>query len=343
MATSNVVPKIYRGVIEDVIKNVRENFLNEGVDEQVLQELKQIWESKLLQSRAVDGMPAEGQQVQRQQYVYPHGPPVASQVPQTITREQHRVNIAPATVRVPEAVTPQQAASGQTAILYPSTHAHALGQMTAAASAATMAIPGNLSQIQQGTASHAYPTVRTIQTTQQVGSLPRIANTAQPRHVIGTTTQQHVIQHQPRIVGNTQVVRGSQPSTTRVAQPQVIQMTQLQPGDNKPPGIQVIQVDGANDSDSDDGDDDDDDLDEDGKKDKGEDDADLEDEDPLNSDDDVSDDDPADLFDTDNVVVCQFDKIARTRNKWKFHLKDGIMNLRGRDYVFQKANGEAEW
>lgn len=39
------------------------------------------------------------------------------------------VNIAPATVRVPEAVTPQQAASGQTAIMYPSTHAHALGQM----------------------------------------------------------------------------------------------------------------------------------------------------------------------------------------------------------------------
>lgn len=35
----------------------------------------------------------------------------------------------------------------------------------------------------------------------------------------------------------------------------------------------------------------------------------LQEEDPLNSDDDVSDDDPADLFDTDNVVVCQFDKV----------------------------------
>ena len=34
-----------------------------------------IWESKLLQSRAVDGMPAEGQQSTRQQYVYPHVPP----------------------------------------------------------------------------------------------------------------------------------------------------------------------------------------------------------------------------------------------------------------------------
>jgi transcription initiation factor TFIIA large subunit len=43
------------------------------------------------------------------------------------------------------------------------------------------------------------------------------------------------------------------------------------------------------------------------------------------------------------VVVCQYEKITRARNKWKFHLKDGIMNLNGRDYVFQRANGEAEW
>ena len=40
------------------------------------------------------------------------------------------VNIAPSTVvRVPEALKSQQAASGQTTIMYPSTHAHALGQM----------------------------------------------------------------------------------------------------------------------------------------------------------------------------------------------------------------------
>ena len=41
--------------------------------------------------------------------------------------------------------------------------------------------------------------------------------------------------------------------------------------------------------------------------------------------------------------LCLLPQIARSRNKWKFHLKDGIMNLRGRDYVFQKATGEAEW
>ena len=52
--------------------------------------------------------------------------------------------------------------------------------------------------------------------------------------------------------------------------------------------------------------------------------------DPLGSGDDISEGDPSDLFNTENVVVCQYDKITRTRNKWKFHLKDGIMNLNGK-------------
>lgn len=35
----------------------------------------------------------------------------------------------------------------------------------------------------------------------------------------------------------------------------------------------------------------------------------IQEEEPLNSEDDVSDEDPTDLFDTDNVVVCQYDKV----------------------------------
>jgi transcription initiation factor TFIIA large subunit len=33
-------------------------------------------------------------------------------------------------------------------------------------------------------------------------------------------------------------------------------------------------------------------------------------EEPLNSEDDVTDEDAADLFDTDNVIVCQYDKVS---------------------------------
>jgi len=34
--------KVYMSVVEDVISNVREAFLDEGIDEQVLHELKQV-------------------------------------------------------------------------------------------------------------------------------------------------------------------------------------------------------------------------------------------------------------------------------------------------------------
>ncbi|NWU80412.1 TF2AY factor, partial [Onychorhynchus coronatus] len=70
---------------------------------------------------------------------------------------------------------------------------------------------------------------------------------------------------------------------------------------------------------------------------------DIVEEDPLNSGDDVSEQDIPDLFDTDNVIVCQYDKIHRTKNKWKFFLKDGVMSFEGKDHVFAKAIGDAEW
>ncbi len=37
-----------------MISGVRESFLDEGVDEQVLQELRMIWEGKLIGSKAID-------------------------------------------------------------------------------------------------------------------------------------------------------------------------------------------------------------------------------------------------------------------------------------------------
>lgn len=37
-----------------MIANVREHFIEDGVDETVLQELKQLWETKLAATKAVD-------------------------------------------------------------------------------------------------------------------------------------------------------------------------------------------------------------------------------------------------------------------------------------------------
>jgi len=48
---------LYQSVINDVVSNVRESFLDEGVDENVLIELKNLWQQKLEASKAVDNTP----------------------------------------------------------------------------------------------------------------------------------------------------------------------------------------------------------------------------------------------------------------------------------------------
>ena len=48
---------------------------------------------------------------------------------------------------------------------------------------------------------------------------------------------------------------------------------------------------------------------------------------PPCSADDISDEEASDLYDTDNVVVCQYEKISRSRNKWKFVLKVESLQL----------------
>jgi hypothetical protein len=57
-------------------------------------------------------------------------------------------------------------------------------------------------------------------------------------------------------------------------------------------------------------------------------------------------DDEHDQEQTEQVgdfVLCQYEKVTRTKNKWRCVLKDVIMHLRGKDYVFNRAHGEFEW
>lgn len=42
-------------------------------------------------------------------------------------------------------------------------------------------------------------------------------------------------------------------------------------------------------------------------------------------------------------LICTFEKVVRNKNKWKLSLKDGVLTVNGKDYMFQRANGEGEW
>ncbi|KAJ8750519.1 hypothetical protein K2173_015671 [Erythroxylum novogranatense] len=70
------------------------------------------------------------------------------------------------------------------------------------------------------------------------------------------------------------------------------------------------------------------------------------DDEPLNEDDD--DDDLDDVgqgeeLNTQHLVLAQFDKVTRTKSRWKCTLKDGIMHINNKDILFNKASGEFDF
>ncbi|GAB1297687.1 General transcription factor II A, 1 [Apodemus speciosus] len=408
-ANTNTVPKLYRSVIEDVINDVRDIFLDDGVDEQVLMELKTLWENKLMQSRAVDGFHSEEQQLllqvqqqhqpQQQQHHHHHHHQQA-QPQQTVPQQaQTQQVLIPASQPVTLSYYIEQAglelgdlsacslsagvkgmhcdAWRTTApqVIVPDSkliqHMNASSITSAAATAATLALPAGVTPVQQiltnsgqllqvvraaNGAQYIFQPQQSVVLQQQV--IPQMQPGGVQAPVIqqvlaplpgGISPQTGVIIQPQQILftGNkTQVI----PTTVAAPTPAQAQMPtagqqqpQAQPAQQQAP--LVLQVDGTGDTSSEEDEDEEEDYDDDEEEDKekdGAEDGQVEEE-PLNSEDDVSDEDGQELFDTENVVVCQYDKIHRSKNKWKFHLKDGIMNLNGRDYIFSKAIGDAEW
>ncbi|EAT41358.1 AAEL007022-PA [Aedes aegypti] len=360
------VLKLYNTVIDDVIAGVRDAFLDEGVDEQVLQEMKQVWTAKLMASKAVETTPdpsdqppsilAKSNGTKKAKAAAAAAAAAANQENQNGTAKSTTTNttpaIQPAAVK-PEPVTetqqmlpavqhqqqPQQLQPPPLAQAHPSLPQPAAvqpppAQQPAAPAAVVAALDPNK--------------MVAIQIT--LPALPNVPN-SQPRVLTIQVPASALQENQLQQVLTGPIITSIMPLPPQIASSVLQQHVNSYLQNNTMIMIEIRhQVDGAVDtsdeeasdiSDDNIGDDDEDDLDK-------EDDEDLDgeggaEEEPLNSEDDVTDEDASDLFDTDNVVVCQYDKITRSRNKWKFYLKDGIMNITGKDYVFQKSNGDAEW
>ncbi|XAR60646.1 hypothetical protein NMG60_11034103 [Bertholletia excelsa] len=80
------------------------------------------------------------------------------------------------------------------------------------------------------------------------------------------------------------------------------------------------------------------------QNDAGEDDDD--DDEPLNENDDDDDFDDVgegEELSTQYLVLAQFDKVTRTKSRWKCTLKDGIMRTKNKDILFNKATGEFDF
>ncbi|XP_039495409.1 transcription initiation factor IIA subunit 1 isoform X1 [Drosophila santomea] len=359
------VLKVYHAVIEDVITNVRDAFLDEGVDEQVLQEMKQIWRNKLLASKAVELSPdsSDGS----------HPPPIVANNPKSNKAANAKAKKAAAAT----AVTSQPQIGGS------SSASSLVALKSSAGMAAGSGMKNGLVPIKQEVNSQNPPPLHPtsgaalLHKQQQAassgqGSIPIVAtldpnrimpvNITLPSPAGSASSESRVLTIQvpaSALQENqlTQILTAhlissimSLPTTLASSVLQQHVNAALSSANHQKNLAASKHLDGALDSsdedeseESDDNidNDDDDDLDKDDDEDVEHEDA--AEEEPLNSEDDVTDEDSAEMFDTDNVIVCQYDKITRSRNKWKFYLKDGIMNMRGKDYVFQKSNGDAEW
>ncbi|NWY04890.1 TF2AY factor, partial [Nothoprocta ornata] len=443
-------PKLYKSVIEDVIEGVRELFAEEGVEEQVLKDLKQLWETKVMQSKATEGFFRHSHQPPQFTVQLPHGfhhalqasaaslviptgrgfqhftaadlgasqPAAAVALPpgvayplhvpagvtlQTACGHLYKVNVpvvvaqAPAGARLlqhPLQLLQQQQLGAQAGAAAPRAPEgeRPAGPADAPLLRPPLATDAARSQAADGAAEKApcgRPHAAALPPDAPAGCAAAGALASGPGGLLpgaeGQPAAAALQQQVPDdllellIMGSAQQdhadpkEQGSKVESAGQMEPN------LHPGKEICSDIEsIIQLDGAGDfspkeevahpKDMEENEfigfiesedlkvleDEDEEEDEEGdslsstesSSSSGvneEPQIDLVEEDPLNSGDDVSEQDTPDLFDTDNVIVCQYDKIHRSKNKWKFYLKDGVMCFGGKDYVFAKAIGDAEW
>jgi len=316
-----VVSRLYQSVIDDVCTNTREIFLDEGVDESTIQAFKKTWEEKVMSSKAVSNHQIQNQGV----YMLQQG----------------------------RSATPMLLKNGVTQqLLQYSQHTPLLSR---AAHQAQAALPAGIMFQAGDSRPQKFQVAHVSRPGQLVGSQQIVSS-----NNVSATSSNKVLQ----IDGSTdcpeEVDIKCQASPSNLMVKSIHNKLVNKPNKKKlsrKKRIKIVfQFDGENDDSSedeeeeeeDDDEEDDDESDNESDNENGENDntnKTLKNEDKeLCSDDDVSsEEDPTELFDTDNVVVCQYDKIHRTKSRWKFNLKVGIMSLNGRDHVFQKAVGEANW
>ncbi|XP_050519327.1 transcription initiation factor IIA subunit 1-like isoform X1 [Diabrotica virgifera virgifera] len=404
------VYKAYQDVINDVILNAREHFIEDGVDEAVLQELKQLWETKLAATKAVDEnrdadkvispnnkpkpeyinqhyikpLPAtvhqlqlqhqqqqqqhqQQQQQQQQQQLLLNNKQIVGQVPPNNHMPQGPPGIGlPEWRRVPIQINiPSPGSADGHRILsidvpevFLQGH-HLRSILTGQAISTTMSLPlATACAYLQDHVNAAFIEHQQSYYNSLSNGNPQMHNHMHDRllenRLRGIPQGDGPADYSYASLTNSSTNPPSQKSNNKRSK-----------GNNSDPVLNssfpndledqlllnslrgIPQGDGPADSSDDDdkSDEGSEEIEDDKEEDEMEDDLTGEAEDePLNSGDDVSDaDGTEESFETENVIVCQYDKITRSRNRWKFHLKDGIMNLKGEDFIFQKANGDAEW
>jgi transcription initiation factor TFIIA large subunit len=297
---SRSVLELYKDVVDDVIRNIRPLFEAEGIDEGVLTQLQELWETKLIQTGAIGGSPAADDSY----------------------------------------FAPDAFSQGPAVPLYTG------GTAPQAGAAVYNQVPTsdyNFSQpmgIQQRYLVQTREQFSSIQATAQ--SLPNMDLGMNPSAPIAQSSTQPGAQEVDRILGITSApISQLMPHSSGDGMaslfeaPAAIPQTDG-PGDDwasEPPAKFFKTEEGVAAPSTSAGVPFDPDFQ-----------APTEEaEDTLNSDDDDDDIVNEDSGDASDLVLAQYDKVTRMKSKWKTTLKDGVMNIDGRDYIFKKASCEFDW
>ncbi|KAL1258755.1 hypothetical protein QQF64_009332 [Cirrhinus molitorella] len=401
LSNANTLPKLYLSVIDDVIESIRELFYDEGVDERVLDNLRQLWESKVIQSKAVEGfikdnnpsnfvlqLPASytqtlhkptvvipaAQNVQNfskssscgpvATFSLPAGITYPVQIPagvtlQTASGHFYKVNVPVMVTRGAQHVLTRPALTSgeQNPLSLPAAVARssALTHLSDPCPPASSVCVTPQTTLTRQTTDRPSPSASDAQSEFNLDGIefspqPVDMSTASPFAPPTQALSSDYSCHETETAFREQDGAADESTALPDLQTETTHDIKLQTDLNFNQLLDITQLDGVADSSSDtEEDDDDDDLGLVGENEflgminATEEEELEEEEDPLNSGDDVSEQDIPEIFDTENVIVCQYDKIHRSKNRWKFYLKDGVMCYGGKDYVFSKAVGEAEW
>ncbi|KAF8925942.1 transcription factor IIA, alpha/beta subunit [Dissophora ornata] len=316
---NNAVTAVYRFVIDDVITNVRRDFEEMGVDEAIMHELQRSWETKIAQSRVAAFQAPE---------------PAAA----VETYPLEEPGYDPSVPASGSTATPASASASSTVnynIPPPGAYNYRVEQTPAAnlANAASTTLPADNSGVGRPQ-PHVPPRSSNSGGSNNNNNNNNISLPGGGRN--GTTDSSNLPQEDGAgdmtelefmntaemdvyVEKKFQEARETEQLTGEAPGEMSFTLTLSEKAARKAKrdgleGFAIGQVDGEEEEDDDTG---------------------------LGSDLDDSDGDMDD--ESDNIVLCQYDKVSRTKSKWKCVLKDGVMLINGRDYLFGRAAGDFEW
>jgi len=339
MANSTVTA-VYRFVIDDVITNVRRDFEDMGVDETIMHELQRSWEAKLAQSKVAANQPAEPAAAVES---YPFEEPAYEQPATSSAQTSSSAPVSAPAATSASTLTPTTSAAVHPPTLPPlpslplppvpvappasaPVYNYRVEQTPAANLANSTTLQGDHGSV--GRPQQYAPSRGGISLPGggRNGANSNNTNNNIPQHdgpadaetvELEMMNRQELDAYIEKMVQEGKEQEGEMMFTLTMSDRAARKMKRDGLGPME--GFSIGQLDGGDDDDN-----------------NG-----TEDDTGLGSDLDDSDGDMDE--ESDNIVLCQYDKVSRTKSKWKCVLKDGIMLINGRDYLFHKANGDFEW